>query len=431
MPSIHLPKRKPKESSSSKITVASVDGMLRKLGEKDLLLETSNGKVFRFRLIAKTEFLGKDAKPMRDSLLHPGDRLTIDANPDDPETAIHVILSRSGSKSERETAESQIDEASVSTPKAQDLGKPHTVTSRDSDSITSSTSSGGSSGSISDDSAPAPLSRNIPPPPSNNGPEPSLANRPVIDSSGPPDHTFDSPAPSRIPSGDDMMINDARDAASVFTAGLPNFLVEQVTTRYQGGGYPTSWHARDVVTCDVASVNGKEDYRNVRINGRPTSGKPEDSGSWSTGEFTITLEDILAYSTDAAFAKRGEDRVAGRPAVVFNMSVQKPNSHWTLIDTAGRQYSPAYKGSLWIDKESRRVLRIEQIAQGMPRDFTYDRAESVLEYGFVNIDNKSYLLPVRAENLACETGTRNCSRNVIEFRNYRKFGADSSVSFDK
>jgi hypothetical protein len=425
MPSIHLPKRKPKDSNTSKITVASVEGTLRKLGEKDLLLETSSGKVLKFRLIAKTEFLGKDGKTMRDSLLHPGDRLTIDANPDDPETAIHVILSKSGSKAERESAESQIDEASASTPTAKDLSHSHTITSHDSDSNGSSNSSG----SISDDSGPPQLSRNIPPPPSNNGPEPSLGNRPVIDSSGPPDHTFDTPPPSRIPTGDDMMINDARDAASVFTSSLPNFVVEQVTTRYQGGGSPTSWHARDVVTCDVASVNGKEDYRNFRVNGHAIGGKPEDSGSWSTGEFTVTLEDILSYATDANFTKRGEDRIAGRTAMVFNMSVRKDNSHWTIIDMANRQYAPAYKGSLWIDVESRRVMRIEQIAQGMPRDFAYDRAESVLEYGFVTIENKSYLLPVRAENLTCEA--RNCSRNVIEFRNYRKFTADSNLTFDK
>jgi hypothetical protein len=27
-------------------------------------------------------------------------------------------------------------------------------------------------------------------------------------------------------------------------------------------------------------------------------------------------------------------------------------------------------------------------------------------------------------------GTGECSRNVIEFRNYKKFGADTSITFD-
>jgi hypothetical protein len=422
MPSIHLPKRKPKaeSTSTSKVTVASVEGTLRKLGEKDLLLQTSSSRVLKFRLIAKTEFLGKDAKPIRDSLLHPGDRLTIDTNPDDPETALHVILAKSGSKSDRETAEGPVEEASISTPTSADLGKPHSSTSRD------------NGGSTSDSS----ISNSTPPPSSNNGDrEPSLGSRPVSDTRGASDTPVRDPigeaTRAPIPSSDDMVINDARDAASVFTAGLPNFLVEQATTRYQGTGYPTNWRAMDVVTCEVASVNGKEDYRNIRINGRVSNGKPEDSGSWSTGEFTITLEDVLSYSTAATFTKRGEDNVAGRPAFVYNMSVQQPYSHWTLVSTNGRQYTPAYHGSLWIDKDSRRVLRIEQVAQGMPRDFAYDKAESIIEYGFVNIEGKSFLLPVRGENMACETGTRNCSRNVIEFRNYRKFGADSSVTFDK
>jgi len=285
MPSIHMPKRKPKaEPTTSKVTVASVEGSLRKLEEKDLLLQTSSNRVLRFRLIAKTQFLGKDSQPIRDSLLHPGDRLTIDANPDDPETAIHVILAKSGSKSDREAAESPIEEANIAAPTAEDLGRPHTTTARDNSS-----------------SQPAPESTSDIPTNSSGG-EPTLASRPVSSPSANDSSGGDySRAP--IPSIDDMVINDARDAASVFTAGLPNFLVEQATTRYQGSG-GSSWRAIDVVTADVASVNGKEDYRNIRINGRPTSGKVEDTGSWSTGEFTVTLEDILSYATAAAFTAR-------------------------------------------------------------------------------------------------------------------------------
>src|ERR1035438_5098549 len=55
VPEIKLPKRKPKEdkkedTSGVKITLASVDGALRKLGEKDLLLETNPTRILKFRL---------------------------------------------------------------------------------------------------------------------------------------------------------------------------------------------------------------------------------------------------------------------------------------------------------------------------------------------------------------------------------------------
>jgi hypothetical protein len=34
---------------------------------------------------------------------------------------------------------------------------------------------------------------------------------------------------------------------------------------------------------------------------------------------------------------------------------------------------------------------------------------------------------VHAENLACHRGSFQCSKNTIDFRNYRKFSAESAV----
>jgi hypothetical protein len=178
-------------------------------------------------------------------------------------------------------------------------------------------------------------------------------------------------------------------------------------------------------------VNGKEEYRDITINGRPTNVPIERTGSWSTGEFATTLEDVLSPATNAKFKRRGEDRIAGRPAVVFDYKVEQPNSHWTLVAPDDRRYSPAYEGALWVDKDTRRVLRIEQRTTAMPRDFPFNRAESTLEYAFVRIEQKTYLLPVASESLACMSGSGACTRNTIAFRNYRKFNVDSSVKFDR
>jgi hypothetical protein len=402
IPGIHLPKRKPKGDNGTKVTVQSVDGTLRRLEEKDLLLQTSSGKVLRFRLIPRTEFRGKDGKPVRDSLLHPGDRITIDANPDDYETALHVILVKSGSDSDLEKAGYPVEESRIATPDSGDFGKAHAVTE----------TAGGeepresvSSTSEPDDSHPK-LSRKA-----DAAPEaaPKVNAAPQNDST-------------------DAIIADARAAASSFSADLPNFLVNQITTRYAASRNSEKARVMDVVTADVASVNGKEDYRNIKVNGKPTD-RPEDTGSWSTGEFQITLEDILSPRTNATFTAHGDDRIRNRAAWVFNLSVDQPHSHWTIIDENGRRLKPAYNGVIWVDKESRRVLRIEQEAVNIPRDFAYDKEDSSLEYGFVNIEGHSYLLPVNSVSEACGTGTSSCTRNVIEFRNYRKFSADSSVTF--
>jgi hypothetical protein len=56
---------------------------------------------------------------------------------------------------------------------------------------------------------------------------------------------------------------------------------------------------------------------------------------------------------------------------------------------------------------------------------------SIVEYGSIRIEGKQYLLPVTSENSACFTGSSNCVRNELAFRNYRKFSADSDIKYDK
>src|SRR5882762_231519 len=78
MPNIHLPGRKPKAGKGEeevRTTVASVDGSLRKVGERDLLLQSGKRAVLRFRLLTKTKFENKAGEAIRDSLLHPGDQI--------------------------------------------------------------------------------------------------------------------------------------------------------------------------------------------------------------------------------------------------------------------------------------------------------------------------------------------------------------------
>jgi hypothetical protein len=73
-------------------TPTSIAGSLRKLGEKDLYLRTDSKATLRFRLIAKTQFRDQQGAAVRDSLLRAGDHISVSVNPDDPETAVGVVL---------------------------------------------------------------------------------------------------------------------------------------------------------------------------------------------------------------------------------------------------------------------------------------------------------------------------------------------------
>lgn len=406
IPRIKLPKRAPKDKDSKskseiKIALQSVDGTLRKLSEKSLALDTASKGTLQFRLLAKTEFLDKEGAAMRDSLLKPGDRLQVYFNPDDEETALRVTLTRPGTGAEREALGKDAESAvRVSTPE-KDEDRPILRRGKQ------------------------PQTRREAEP---EEPPQTAAKEEAID---PRDYKEIQTAASAMGLNIDPLIAGAREAAGEFTETLPDFLVQQHTMRYMSNAKPPQWQAIDIVTAEVAVLKGKEDYRKISINGKPTNRPIEKTGSWSTGEFATTQQDILAPFTAAKFVKRGQQRVVGRDTVVYDYTVKQQNSHWSIIPQNSKSYNPPYKGAIWIDKETKRVLRIEQKATSFPDDFEFNRAEVTLEYDFVRIGGRQVLLPVRSENIVCQTGGTACSRNELNFRNYRKFGAESAITFEK
>jgi TonB family protein len=99
----------------------SVSGTLRRLEGKDLLLQTAANKVLRFRLTLKTEFHGADGRPSRDSLLNPGDRLTVQVDRADLETATYVSLYQAGTASDRQAASAPVGAAEIFSPQPGDF----------------------------------------------------------------------------------------------------------------------------------------------------------------------------------------------------------------------------------------------------------------------------------------------------------------------
>ncbi len=69
-------------------------------------------------------------------------------------------------------------------------------------------------------------------------------------------------------------------------------------------------------------------------------------------------------------------------------------------------------------------------ARDMPREFPLDTVKSSVDYDFVPIEDHRFLLPVHSEAVSCIQGTSECTRNVIEFRDYKKYGADTSIQFE-
>jgi hypothetical protein len=327
---------------------------------------------------------------MRDSLLKPGDQVSARFNPIDEETILFVHLVRAGTPAERAAGAKPIAPESIRTP--ENLEEAEEVTSV----------------------GMPPLRTDVP-----------LEAPPVIRRRNVPSDAIDETV---MPKSDGV-IEAAREQATGINEVLPNFVVQQHTTRSIGVP-PDRWQARDVVTAEVAYVNGTEEYRDVRVNGRPTA-SPESTGSWSRGEFASTLQDVLSRVTGAAFTRRSDILVGKRTLAVYDLVVPQSRSNWRIIAPDGTSASPGYRGTMHIDKDTGHVIRIEKHSTSLPSDFPFETAAWIVEYDAVRVDASAHMLPVRAENWSCGRESGQCTRNEVFFRNYRKFGADSQITFEK
>jgi hypothetical protein len=255
------------------------------------------------------------------------------------------------------------------------------------------------------------------------GAQPSLPPCPDAPPDAPPTAAS---VPTRPQTPTESLIERAGDAALEFSEKLPNFICEEFMSRFMQRGREKEM-SLDVVSTEIIYDNGHETYRNVKINDRPTDrGMQEIGGSWSTGEFASTLLELFHPDTRAQFRSGGASSISGFSAEVYDFSVQSENSHW-ILQAGSQTLTPAYGGSVWVDRKTARVLRIEMQARNIPSDFPMDTVESAVDYSTVTIGGASFLLPVRAESLGCQRGTDQCRHNIIDFRNYHEFKSEIKI----
>ena len=244
-----------------------------------------------------------------------------------------------------------------------------------------------------------------------------------------------SVADTRRPSGNQpanphlALVEKARTVSETFLAGLPNYVVQESATRYASETRTPSWNVVDIVSAEVVYEEHKESYRNVQINGKPSKKAPEESGAWSTGEFGTVLGNLFSPYTDADFKYAQDDTISHRSASVFDFKVLRVRSAWKIW-TTGQYILPAYRGSVWIDKQTGDVLRLEMQAREIPEAFPEISVETAVDYDSIRLGTPDqFLLPVHGEVLSCWRGSNDCQRNAIEFRNYHKFTGESNIEF--
>ncbi len=227
------------------------------------------------------------------------------------------------------------------------------------------------------------------------------------------------------------LLEQARQHALDYAEDLLDFTVTQVVTRYDRTFSSKDWQLQDKLEVELSyHVKGGEKFKLVRLNGAPTKMTYEDlGGATSTGEFGSMLSAVFDPQTHAEFKEVKREVFRGHPTVVFEFKVRTAHSQSQITDkNSGRTVTSGYQGSVWIDTETQRALRIEQSQDDIPRGFPITLSENAVEYDWVTISGERYLLPVHAEVLMGQDRERYYTRNVIEFKNYHKFDSDVKIT---
>lgn len=229
------------------------------------------------------------------------------------------------------------------------------------------------------------------------------------------------------------LIEKARRVALNYTASLPDFLCTEMVHRFQDPRGDNRWQRLDILTVRLSYSGTSEDYKLMAIDGKPTVlDYMNTGGPTSKGEFGTLLLYLFHPKMEAAFHWKGWTTIQKRRTAVFEYKVDKAHtqfhvSYGGLTEGPNHILAPYY-GEVAVDAESGEIFRITQHAV-LPVGFPIRESSASVDYSYNDIAGHKYLLPLRAEIIM--SAGRYKSRNEVDFKDYRKFQTETTITFDK
>jgi len=140
------------------------------------------------------------------------------------------------------------------------------------------------------------------------------------------------------------------------------------------------------------------------------------------------LRDIFEPHTQARFEWDHWGTLSKRRTMVFKYRVSQLNSQWHISYERRLDIVPSYHGLVYIDKDTHQILRVTLEAEDIPPSFPVQEARTILDYDYVDISGRTFLLPLKADIRMRSDGVT--TRNDEEFRLYRKFTTETEIKFD-
>jgi hypothetical protein len=231
----------------------------------------------------------------------------------------------------------------------------------------------------------------------------------------------------------EKIIEQVRDYALKYSKRLPDFICLQVTRRYIDGHYKPgtdgSWSPTDSLVEKLTYFDQKEKYQAISHNDASLYGKQTDQsgGVLSRGDFGTLLRVIFDPSAHTEFHWDRWGNLDNKHRFhVYTYAIDKAHSHHTISYNA-ESVTPAVHGEIFVQEGENIIWRVSAEPE-TPAKFPLQGIQQVLDYRYVYLSGQSFLLPVSEWIILHAYGVG--KKNEIDFRDYRKYSADTSIKFE-
>jgi VWFA-related protein len=240
-----------------------------------------------------------------------------------------------------------------------------------------------------------------------------------------PAGTVPSPSPDEL----ETIIGGARKRALDYNKSLPNFVCIEVTSRSVDQSGNGNWKHRDSIAELLTYHDRQESRSTLEVNGKRSSLKRADmNATWpiSVGEFGALLNLVFAPSSKTQFTwKEAGSLGDGGNLQILSYRVARENATLDLSES-NNTIGVGFHGLVYIDAATSGIRRITVEADNLPHDFSMHAAAMTVDYDYVAISGRDYLLPV-SSTVSLLRHRKQLELNEIAFRNYRRFASRTKI----
>jgi len=241
-----------------------------------------------------------------------------------------------------------------------------------------------------------------------------------------PDGAVPAPSPDQIES----VVASSRKRALDYTETLPNFICVEATSRSVDQSGNGNWKHRDSLAELLTYHNGQESRTTLQVNGKRSSLNRADLNStWpiSVGEFGALLKLVFSPSSKTVFQWKEAATLGDGSGTVEVLSYRVAHENATIdLSEGNNSLGVGFHGLVYIDGATSGIRSITVEADGLPRSFAMHAVAMTVDYDYVAISARDYLLPVRS-TVSLQRGRKEIELNEISFRNYRRFASRTKI----